>query len=262
MQALKKRIHTKVIVEMVPVLLFFFMGQTTFLDHMLKAYFTESEIYDIKIIFNYLSTIYTFLIIGVGMNSLLNENQYYRESMKYLFDRHKEDFFNIIGNQEAEGLIHQAPKNIQIRIWVKPKLLNRIITSIRSRRRYKYLIIRNYESLGLHGKTDDLKFEVSPKPQGIVGKCFNSKKVEYSWDLKEENQKVRYNMTQEQDEQTSDLRFCLCYPIKEDGRVISVISFDSTEPMRVGNNIKDKDLADLFVGFSVDLYKSSSHLFK
>lgn len=259
---LKKQIHMEVVLEIVPVMILFLVGQTTVINSLLGAYIKEQLLMNIKMYANYLSVVYTILVIGFEMNKLITENNYYRESMKYLFDRHKEEFFELLRNKESEQIIYYVPKNIQIRIWVLPKFPERVFNSIINKHWHKYLTIRNYESLGSRGKTDNLKFEVYPNPQGIVGKCFNSKKVEYSWDLKKEDQKIVYNMTQTQDEQTNDLRFCLCYPVKENGRVIAVISFDSMEPMCVGNNMKDKMLADLFVGYSMDLYKSSTHLFK
>lgn len=209
------KIHKKIIIEIIPVLLFFFLGQTTFLDLFIEKPFLKGTISNIKIIFNYLSVIYTFLLVAIEMNKLLYENENCKESRKYLFDRHKEEFLRLLVDKENDGTLCHTPKNISIRVFVKPRIFDRLVSIIKAKRIYNYLEIRNYDSLGARGKTDDLKFEICPNVQGLVGKCYNSKMVEYSWDLKKENSKVKYNMTQGQDEQTNDLRFCLCYPIKK-----------------------------------------------
>lgn len=75
---------------------------------------------------------------------------------------------------------------------------------------------------------EDLVFELSPTPQGIVGKAYNEKTIVLNFNMQDPSVKSVYNLNDFQYSETSDLRFCGALPILNNrNEIIAIVSFDS-----------------------------------
>jgi hypothetical protein len=125
----------------------------------------------------------------------------------------------------------------------------------------KYFRIKNIKYLTDSEKTENLRLIVEPKEdsQGLVGKCYNSKKIIFNTDLKNNND--NYKLDKDQLARTSDLNFCLCFPLFNQNDVIAIISFDSNQ--KINNAETKKDIWEKHVtNYSNTLYDNFSYLFK
>lgn len=92
----------------------------------------------------------------------------------------------------------------------------------------KKFLMRNVKGLYTTINRDDLEFEVSPDWQGLVGKCYQDRKLIYRSDLKVSDED--FHLTDYQRHIVSEVDFCLCYPIPDkDNKIAAIITFDSPE---------------------------------
>lgn len=239
------------------------LAQTTILNDIawFSKIFTVEELASVKNICGYFAAAYSILVLGVHMCKLRMDNEQYKKQMAILFDSQKTNFQSIIRQK-----VKHYPDNMQIRIFAKQSCKEKFLNVLARKQKINETMfkIRNHQSLSRHDRTENLMFRVSPNPQGLVGRSFNSKSVEYSWDLKENIGVDNYNMNNVQQDKTNDLRFCLCVPIKDDvnKEVKAIVAFDSTDKMEIGSKSTEDDILSLFVGYSIDLHESSPNLFK
>ena len=81
--------------------------------------------------------------------------------------------------------------------------------------------IKNIEGLAEKDITDNLKFEVSPNRQGLVGECYEQKAILYDDDLENSNE-INYNLTHYQIAKTNQLKFILVSDCRQSGSGIYI----------------------------------------
>jgi len=120
---------------------------------------------------------------------------------------------------------------------------------------------KNIEPFAKRDKTEQLRFRVTPDPQGIVGNCYNTKSISYDENLLENNS-TEYNLDQNQIALTNDLKWSICIPITDKGNnVIAVVAFDSTtSPLNIHAN--EKDICRMTNNIAIQLHNYVPNLFK
>lgn len=122
-------------------------------------------------------------------------------------------------------------------------------------------IIKNIDIIANQGATKNLKFEVYPNTQGLVGQCYKSKAMVYDDQLEKTNN-TKYSLTEGQISRTSNLKWSICCPIiNENNEVVSVMAFDGTENITIDRN-KQKELSDNILTYTRMLYDAVPQLFR
>ncbi len=205
-----------------------------------------------------ISIILTFFLLTVNLiNSQLREEKYKKQSnmlLKYNKSIFIETLVSHFGKEYSE---------FDIRIFVPRKtvywmLLHRIIKNIK----YEF-VIKNVDALADSGKTDNLKFEVSPNTVGLVGACYSQHDMFYDDDLENSNS-INYNLNGYQISKTNDLKFSLVCPIYSDcDEIIAIIALDSKNEVKIPT---DKHLKDILIktifNYTRHLYENVPDLFK
>lgn len=150
---------------------------------------------------------------------------------------------------------------LNVRIFV-PRLT--IIQSIRKKFKLSnilYYHIKNINGLAEKDITDNLKFQVFPNKQGLVGECYVQKAVLYDDDMENSNE-TNYNLTHYQIAKTNKLKFILVCPIfSEAEEIIAIISLDSEDTIKMQEGSKDT-LRKLVLNYTQSLYECIPDLFK
>lgn len=215
-----------------------YIGSSDCLDNLVKHNIIGSGV-DISLIKNY-STIIGIILpaISISFRFNLTKNKVITMNMEIegLIKYCKEAFLKILENR---GLINH--NNINIRIFIPEKaslpglVLNKIsFGKYKVRKRFK---VKNMNGLAEKGNTEGLSFEVNPKPEGLVGKCYNDKYAVYDDNLKNNN--TSYGLLKYQLSKTQDLEFCLCVPLfNKDDQVTAIVSFDSQSKVVIDSDRK------------------------
>ena len=125
----------------------------------------------------------------------------------------------------------------------------------------KNYYIKNIDGLAESDITNNLKFEVYPNKQGLVGDCYDQKAIVYDDDMENSNE-TNYNLTHYQIAKTNELRFILACPIfSESEEIIAIMSFDTCDRIKVKDESKDI-LRSMVLNFTQSLYESIPELFK
>jgi len=175
----------------------------------------------------------------------------------------KQSFLEALGALINDPTISEA---INVRIWTRDKSITTFIKNLLLKRKNeperKCFVIKNIDGLSnISDNTKDLKFEVEPEVQGLVGKCYNVKGIVYDEDTM--NPGEDYYLTPFQKNKTRGTRFVLCAPIfNEKDEIESIISFDSlrkiTLPVDTDNEEK---IVSLITVFCQSLYENAPDLF-
>ncbi len=210
------------------------------------------------------------LILGVVLSSLIltirlevhkNKNKQLKDQRVELIKENRKSFIKALQSQ-IPGI--PSPSGINIRIWIpKTKRLECILKFIKTLRRQetrKILTIKNVEGLSDTGTTDELQFEVHPKVEGLVGRCYDGKEIVFEEDLFCSD--YEYNLNRYQENKTIGTRFCLSAPIfNYKDKVIAVISMDS-EDRAVIETDEEQILYLLITMYCQKLYDNMRDLFK
>lgn len=107
----------------------------------------------------------------------------------------------------------------------------------------KEFAIKNIDIIANQGATKNLRFEVFPNPQGLVGQCYKTKKIVYD-DMLETTNSTDYSLTAGQISRTSNLKWSICCPIiNSNDEVVAIVAFDGTKKIHIKRE-KQKDLSD------------------
>ena len=218
-----------------------------------KGYIGKNvDIYSIKDRCLILSIVLTFILLTYNIIKAEIERNYLLEQRNQLLGFNKKIFTSVLSDEMNVKNI-----DLNLRIFVPRKT---ILNYINKNYKLEY-VIRNLNNLAEAGLTNNLKFEVYPNPQGLVGECFVSKQMIYDTDLKNTNA-TDYKLTKYQIDKTHDLRFILCYPIlNTKGKVVSIISIDSKQEIDVNNDNKYA-LINSVTTFVLSLYEYIPDIFK
>ena len=121
--------------------------------------------------------------------------------------------------------------------------------------------IKNIDGLAEKDITNNLKFEVSPNKQGLVGECYEQEAILYDDDLENSNE-TNYNLTHYQKAKTNKFKFILVCPIfSESEEIISIVSFDTCDKIKINRDSKDI-LRQLVLNYTQSLFECMPDLFK
>lgn len=121
--------------------------------------------------------------------------------------------------------------------------------------------IKNVEIIAHQDNTRKLSFEVSPRCEGLVGRCYRSKNIEFDDNLEQTNS-TDYNLGNHQLSRTSRLEWAICCPIFNDkNEVVAILSLDSTSKITIGSH-NLKLIKNQITDFAQILYDSAPQLFK
>lgn len=175
-----------------------------------------------------------------------------RQSKNYLMEALK----GILGGTGLEF-------NLNVRICTpKENIWNRMrIGRIKLNRQHpKSFVMRNLPGLSDEAVRNGLVFQVSPRPEGAVGKCFAERDcVVYEPNLKKSSSE---NLTEYQREQTQDIVFWICVPIHDEkGKICAIMSYDSDRELSIPPQ-KLSVVSRLLKRFSIDFIKNMTNLNK
>lgn len=124
-------------------------------------------------------------------------------------------------------------------------------------------IVFGLENLdGFSGFISGLEYRVDPVPEGLVGKCYQTREIVVENELSKAPPK-KYNLTKQQRSLTMHCDFCACYPVLVSGdRVIAVVSLDSEMAIRSFTESKEAAVKRLLGGFALNMKESLPHIFK
>lgn len=152
--------------------------------------------------------------------------------------------------------------NIDIRIFVPYKTVWWRIAHLFNKNMPLQFGIKNIEGLAEAGVTNNLKFQVSPqdKVQGLVGECYQQRKMIYDDNLQETNDKD-YNLTDYQISKTNDLKFIIVCPVFSEARdIVAIVAFDCKHEIKI--NTKEDKFSNAILNYTQQLYEYVPELFK
>ena len=215
---------------------------------------TEINIEIVQHITGILSILFTFGLLTIPLIISNLQNLTYKTQRDYLIKNNKEIFQNTLKKQLDNC-------KLNVRIFVpRISLWHKICKKLNIKTKNVYCI-KNIEGLADKDITDNLKFEVYPNKQGLVGDCFEQKAIVFDDDLENSNE-TNYNLTHYQIAKTNQLKFILVCPIfSENEEIISIISFDSYDTIKIKDEAKDK-IRKLILNYTQSLYECIPEVFK
>lgn len=214
----------------------------------------------LKVFFSFLGIFLTFLLLTINIiKSQMREKKYHKQASD-LIKYTKEIMVSAMADQ-----LNINYCSINIRIFVpKKRIIFRLKRKIFNNSSSKlYFEIKNIDGLADAGMTNNLKFRVSPADdkQGLVGECYNSRKMIYDDNLKESNDKS-YNLSEYQINKTNNLRFIIvCPTFNEDGEIDAIVAFDSINEIKVTKE-NEKQITNLILNYTQQLHEKVPELFK
>ena len=206
------------------------------------------------------------LWVGISLSSVFiffnliyikRKSYFYLEQRNNLIKMNKKVLSSALGKNV---LFDSASFNIRIFVPTRP-LYYKLMDKLKCKKYSKKFIIKNIDLISDAGITRNLKFEVYPNPQGLVGMCYDLKSIVYDDNLEENNENA-YQLTKYQISKTSDLKWIICCPIlDENENVISIISLDGKTKLSIDDTKLDS-LKNILPAFSVMLYEAVPEFFK
>ena len=217
---------------------------------------TEINIKIVQHITGILSIFFTFGLLTIPLIISNIQNLTYKTQRDYLIKNYKEIFQNTLKKQLG---VENCKLNIRIfvpRVSLWNKICKKLNIDVKS-----IYCIKNIEGLADKDITDNLKFEVYPNKQGLVGDCFEQKAIIFDDDLENSNE-TNYNLTHYQIAKTNQLKFILVCPIfSENEEIVSIMSFDSCDNIKIKDDAKDK-IRKLILNYTQSLYECIPEVFK
>lgn len=187
--------------------------------------------------------------------SELNEQKYHVQRDR-LIKYNKEIFLKVFCKTLGLGRC-----DLEIRIFVPERGWKYRLNKLLKKDVPFYYKIKNLEGLADPGTTEDLRFQVYPKQEGLVGQCFQERTILYDDNL-EENNDTKYNLNEYQINKTSDLKFVLVCPIMAlDNSVQAVVAFDSKTQIKV-TEANRKNLTNIILNYTQALHDLVPEFFK
>lgn len=124
----------------------------------------------------------------------------------------------------------------------------------------KKFVIKNIDLIADQGITKDLEFEVSPKTEGLVGKCYRDKSVLWDDGLESTNT-TDYHLDAHQISRTADLKWIICCPIYgPTSEIVAILALDGKTNAKITD--PEKKLCVELSAFSRMFFDSVPQLFK
>ena len=256
---LKKRIVLNgVVCSLLPALCTYLSKGNNILDQLQKNQYIGANI-DLtfwKEIFFVLSIVFTFILCTCNIISTKSKEEDYHIQRDNLLKQCKDILTESLSSEF--GMEHLA---IDIRIFV-PNITwkNKVVNFLKKTNKVVY-IIKNIDKLADAGTTNNLQFEVSPTPCGLVGKCYQTKNVVYD-DKLEHTNKTDYSLLEHQISKTQNLKFSLACPIFDaNGNITAILAIDSQQHITI-NEQREEILLKAITNFSQLLYEHVPELFR
>lgn len=248
------------IITSIPALLAYLSSSNAFLE-----WLVEKEIIAVQSK-NFISTLLGIASLVLPSLILFFLYEYYkikaeklqiqRDKILYLL---KDTYFTVYEkNMEfPEGTF----ENLSMRVW-KPKsavFFTKNKLSIKWKVRLFELSTKyNFDK---NNFKDKLRFEIFPNTQGLIGECFQTKKIVYSKNVAKES-KRKFNLDDHQLAVTEDTKFVLCVPMFDPTtkKINSIISFDLEKEVQIPTS-KRKYTTKFFRYFCNDLNGIAPEIF-
>lgn len=259
--------RTRVIIQvigfsLIPSILQFLATSDSCLDDLQKSNIIGSSVNIVlmKNVLLILSIILSAILLSINLAYEKIENIKVRKQRDLLIKSNKDIFIKALCSQlELDYL------DMNIRIFVpyndRCYIIKSFFAKLFKTDIKKIFVIKNIEYLSESNDMNDLKFEVYPNAQGLVGQCYKNKSIIYDENLKHKS-KTNYNLTQYQKNKICDLEFSLCSPIfNSNDDIIAIVEFDSNE--RIPITKANKDVWKIFVtNYCQFIYDYIPDLFK
>ena len=253
-----KRFITVVIVSAIPAFLSYLANSSLLFDKMIEFGLLSDSI-DIPLVQDYCLWIgIVFSAIFISINLFIKSVNLDRvsEQRNSLISMMKDLLTSSLGKR---FLSESCPFDIRIFIPKHP-FLYKLTDQIKFIKIKKKFIIKNIDLIANQGITKDLQFEVYPNQEGLVGSCYKTKSMVYDDDLENTNSK-NYQLTQNQQDRTSKLKWSICCPIcDENDIVVAIIALDGNTRITIDKE-KEIEIREQMVSFSRMLYDSVPQLF-
>lgn len=258
---MKKRIYIKeLLISFLPAICTYLASSENALDRLKSNQYIGDniDISQAKNFFLCISILLTFLLLTIRISKAEYKRDVYEIERTNLLSQNKDILLEGLKQQ-----LNVQSLNLDIRIFVpERKFFSRLRNKIIPHEK-KYFIINNINCLGKAGKTNNLKFEVSPNQQGLVGSCFSERSIQYDDNLYSTNNKV-YNLTPYQIQKTDNLRFSLVCPLfSPKDEIVAIMAFDSTSDLKIST--LDQELQTkfgyIFQNYSQLLFENVPELF-
>ena len=255
-----KIILSVILFTLIPSLLTYSAKSVSFLDNLKASGFIGQHV-DLIVIKDYFllaGIIFSALLLSVNLaittfkkDNIIEQRNLLIKLNKYIFLR---------GLEKTIGIPH-IDMNIRIFVPHKSKVL--IFNS------FFNIKIDNEIEFGLRyinglNDTDDiktLKYKVYPITQGLVGKCYKNKYINYDTNIKL-NSLTKYNFSNYQKSKLANTQFYLCCPIFDKSEnIASIIVFESAQEIEISKE-SEPIWHDFILGFSQSLYDYVPELFK
>lgn len=141
---------------------------------------------------------------------------------------------------ELEIAFNEPDLNLNIRFFFEKRdILSRFIKLFTNKIYFK---IYNLDGI-FEDEVESLEFRVYPNPQGLIGKCYNDRRIWYDFFLQDNHTTPVYNLTKSQQQKTEYCEFAVACPIfNEDDTIDLIIAFDSGKKLKqpINDDWKDK----------------------
>ncbi len=259
-----KIILRAILLALIPGLLVYLGRADNILDYLKKHKYLGEN-------FNIDLLKYILLVCGVTFTSLIYVVMESRARYKYniaqsqktaLIYMLKQGLLTSLENLTGDTYIRDS---VNIRIWVEDrKYYTGIVDCIKKKMGKpikKVFTIRNVDGFTNSSVNNmDLKMEVEPISQGVLGRSYHEKGIVYDEDVTESE--TDYKLTPSQEVKTIGTRFVLCSPIiGNKDRILHIISFDSAHKITIPQENESK-VAALITVFGQDLYQHVPDIFK
>lgn len=210
-----------------------------------------------------------FSVISVVSSVILLLYNYVREKCEIVRLAHDNkislSLIKDIFLSKIETTLKSENMNLSIRIFLPDTSLIYLLKKrFLPNRRKLYFKIKDIPAFAENSNmTKDLRFMVFPNQEGLVGKCFNERKLQ--WDVNLENtNNTDYNLSRWQKNKTSDLRFIICLPIVDDkDNIVAIFALDTKSNIIIEDcDTVIKQLEKTMITLGQTLYQEIPYLFR
>lgn len=214
------------------------------------------NIQNVKDTCSILGVVMTFLLLTRNVIKHEVEENKYRCQSRQLIKYNKDILINALAEYLGKEYC-----NIDIRIFVPKKTWIWRIGHIFYKKMPLKFCIKNIEGLAEAGVTNNLKFQVEPpsKVQGLVGECYQQRKIVYDDNLETTNS-TGYNLTDYQKSKTNHLKFILVCPVFKETEIEAVVAFDCKHEIKIQEQ-EDKFIKAV-LNYTQQLHEYVPELFK
>lgn len=238
-----------------------YLSSSSFLYGILIKYNILSKEFNIaqaQDVFLIISVFFTTFVVGIKIVRNEYKSSQHDKQVAGLYNMIKE-----ICTSSLKEVSKSSTVDFNMRIFVPLITPKYLVHKFYKRNKFEfYFVIRNITPFAKSDQTELLRFRVYPRPQGIVGECYRSKKIVYDDNLQSTNE-TNWNLNRAQIARTNDLLWCICIPIidHDNDNVVAVVSLDSnTSKIEISSHRQELSL--LLNTYSFLLYDSVPDLFK